>query len=40
MIFGILEDDKGNIWFGSLEGVYRYDGKTITDFKKTAGLKY
>jgi ligand-binding sensor domain-containing protein len=33
MIFGILEDDKGNIWFGALDGVYRYDGKTITDFK-------
>ncbi|RRB07877.1 histidine kinase [Larkinella rosea] len=33
MLFGILEDDKGNIWFGA-DGVYRYDGKTITDFKK------
>ncbi len=33
MIFGILEDDKGNIWFGDLEGVHRYDGKAITDFK-------
>jgi len=39
MIFGILEDDKGNIWFGDLEGVYRYDGKTITDFKSTTGRK-
>ncbi|RZJ75008.1 MAG: histidine kinase, partial [Flavobacterium sp.] len=26
MIFGILEDDKGNIWFGATDGVYRYDG--------------
>lgn len=33
MIFGILEDRKGNIWFGDLEGVHRYDGKTVTDFK-------
>jgi ligand-binding sensor domain-containing protein len=33
MIFGILEDDKGNIWFGSVDGVYRYDGNTTTDFK-------
>ncbi len=33
MIFGILEDDKGNIWFGALDGVHRYDGKTITNFK-------
>ena len=32
MIFGILEDDKGNIWFGA-DGVYRYDGDTVTDFK-------
>ena len=32
MIFGILEDDKGNIWFGA-DGVYRYDGNTITDFR-------
>ncbi|WEA00172.1 ligand-binding sensor domain-containing protein [Mucilaginibacter sp. SJ] len=33
MVFGILEDDKGNIWFGAVGGVYRYDGNTITDFK-------
>ena len=32
MIFGILEDTQGNIWFGA-SGVYRYDGNTITDFK-------
>jgi ligand-binding sensor domain-containing protein len=31
--FGILEANDGSIWFGSLNGVYRYDGKTITDFK-------
>ncbi|MEO6177672.1 MAG: two-component regulator propeller domain-containing protein [Flavobacterium circumlabens] len=37
MIFGILGDDKGNIWFGALDGVYRYDGKTITDFKRKEG---
>lgn len=33
MIFGILEDDKGNIWFGALDGVYRYDGNTIIRVK-------
>ena len=33
MIFGILEDDKGSIWFGAFDGVHRYDGSTITDFK-------
>lgn len=32
MIFGILEDNKGGIWFGSMNGVHRYDGKTIKDF--------
>jgi hypothetical protein len=34
MLLGILEDAKGNIWFGSAVGVYRYDGNTITDFKR------
>ncbi|GAB5555330.1 MAG: hypothetical protein Sapg2KO_49210 [Saprospiraceae bacterium] len=35
MIFGITEADDGQIWFGALDGVYRYDGKNITGFKKT-----
>jgi len=39
MIFGILEDDKRNIWFGASDGVYRYDGNTITDFKSKEGQK-
>lgn len=39
MIFGILEDKKGNIWFGDFNGVHRYDGKTITDFKDQAAKK-
>ena len=33
MIFGILADDQENIWFGAFDGVHRYDGKTVTDFK-------
>jgi ligand-binding sensor domain-containing protein len=33
MIFGIFEDDEGNIWFGA-DGVYRYDGNSVTDFKE------
>jgi ligand-binding sensor domain-containing protein len=37
MIFGILEDNEENIWFGSFDGVYRYDGKTNTYFKSAAG---
>jgi ligand-binding sensor domain-containing protein len=32
-IFGILEDNDGSIWFGAGDGVHRYDGNTITDFK-------
>jgi len=31
--FGLLEANDGSIWFGSGNGVFRYDGKTITDFK-------
>jgi ligand-binding sensor domain-containing protein len=31
-LFGLLEANDGSIWFGS-DGVYRYDGETITDFK-------
>ncbi len=30
MIFGISEAPDGSIWFGSLDGVYRYDGNAIT----------
>ena len=33
MLCRILEAKDGSIWFGSIDGVYRYDGKTITDFK-------
>jgi ligand-binding sensor domain-containing protein len=39
MLCGILEANDGSIWFGSLNGVYRYDGKTITDFKSKEGQK-
>ena len=39
MLLGILEDMKGNIWFGSGDGVYRYDGQTITNFRKKEGQK-
>jgi ligand-binding sensor domain-containing protein len=39
MIFGIFEDNLENIWFGSLKGVHRYDGKTVTDFNNKEGEK-
>jgi ligand-binding sensor domain-containing protein len=38
-LLGLLEANDGSIWFGSYDGVYRYDGKTITDFKNAAGQK-
>jgi ligand-binding sensor domain-containing protein len=36
---GILEANDGSIWFGSLYGVYRYDGKTVTDFRRKEDQK-
>jgi hypothetical protein len=37
---GLLEANDGSIWFGSARsgsgahyGVFRYDGKTVTDFR-------
>jgi ligand-binding sensor domain-containing protein len=36
---GILEAEDGSIWFGYDGGLYRYDGKTITDFKSKEGQK-
>jgi ligand-binding sensor domain-containing protein len=33
LIFGISEASDGSIWFGTLSGVYRYDGKAITVLK-------
>jgi len=42
VLFGLLEANDGSIWIGSRGpsgGVYRYDGKTITDFKNKGGQK-
>lgn len=32
VIFGIMEDKAGNIWFGTAKGVCRYDGKSFNFF--------
>lgn len=32
-LFRVLETKDGSIWFGAVDGVYRYDGNIITDFK-------
>ena len=36
---GLSEANDGSIWFGDATGVYRYDGKTITDFYNKEGQK-
>lgn len=33
MVFGVFEAIDGSIWFGTLNGVQRYDGNSITDYK-------
>jgi ligand-binding sensor domain-containing protein len=35
----LFEANDGSIWFGAAGGVYRYDGKTFTDFKSKEGQK-
>lgn len=35
MLFGILEDNEGGIWFGTLNGVCRYHENNINFFKST-----
>ena len=38
-VVDIIEDKSGNIWFASSEnGVFRYDGKKITNFAEKEGL--
>ncbi|MDB5060533.1 MAG: histidine kinase [Mucilaginibacter sp.] len=39
MMCGILEANDGSIWFGAFDGVYRYDGNTITCFNRKLGQK-
>jgi len=34
MIFGITEDREGSIWFGTLDGAYRYDLTSFDNFKE------
>lgn len=38
-VFSILEDESGNIWFGTVgAGIYLYDGKTFINFTMDDGL--
>lgn len=34
MIFGIVEDDEGSIWYGKVNGITKYDRKDFHYFKK------
>src|SRR5688500_14800353 len=35
----LIQDKAGNLWFSTArEGVYRYDGKTFTNFTEKDGL--
>src|SRR5690606_36534605 len=38
-LLGLVEGADGSIWFGSMTGVHRYDGNTITDFKSNVVQK-
>ncbi len=33
-----MEDGAGNLWFGTVAGVSKYDGKTFTNYTKKEGL--
>ncbi len=37
-IKSIMQDKAGNFWFGTFEGVSKYDGKTFKNFTKEDGL--
>ncbi len=40
-VFSVLEDRKGNIWFGTIgAGVYKYDGKSFMNIATGHGLAY
>jgi ligand-binding sensor domain-containing protein len=37
-VFSMLKDSKGNIWFGTNEGLEKYDGKNLAHFGVAQGL--
>lgn len=32
-VCGISEDNTGNIWFGTDNGIYYFDGKSVKEFR-------
>jgi ligand-binding sensor domain-containing protein len=39
-VFAIDEDKYGNIWIGTDQGVYKYDGKRLKNYHKKDGLNH
>jgi ligand-binding sensor domain-containing protein len=39
LISSIIQDSKGHFWFAAHNAVYRYDGKTYTNFTVNDGIK-
>ena len=40
-VFSILEDNQGNLWFGTWGGgVSMYNGETLTHFTQKEGFRY
>lgn len=38
-VIEIVEDKAGNVWFGTSDGLIKYDGKKFTTFSKKEGLQ-
>ena len=38
VVWGIFEDNQGNIWLNTYDGISHYDGKTLTTFTTQDGL--
>ncbi|HKJ79888.1 MAG TPA: two-component regulator propeller domain-containing protein [Prolixibacteraceae bacterium] len=38
MVISIQQDDYGNMWFGTMEGLNRFDGESFTYFTEKEGL--
>ncbi len=39
-VYAINEDKNGNMWFGTDQGVYKYDGKTFKNYNQKDGLNH
>ncbi|HYF02390.1 MAG TPA: two-component regulator propeller domain-containing protein [Patescibacteria group bacterium] len=37
-VWGMLQDKSGQLWFGTTDAVYRYDGKSFTRFLENDGV--